>query len=170
MKNLLLFFLLLQSNFIVGQIDILITQAIQKANDLSEKGDDSKALELTKTFADKTPLDNASCNNKGNLFNRMGVYAYMIDNYKEAISYWEKALVIRENCKETQITDLATTHGNLVAIYEQLEHEKKRIFHLKESIALLEQIQSIDTLELAYRYVQMGSYYTSKGDFSLSKE
>lgn len=170
MKTFFSTLLLFITSIAFTQIDNKIEKTIIQADILNNQNQLKKALFLIEDLLANNVINSASCLSKGNLYHKAGVYAYYLEEDTNALNYWKKAIIIRESCPETISKELVLTYGNLSDLYDIMGNTKQQIRYSNKCINLLEKSHPIDTLGLAYRYTEMGDWYTKIGDYSLATE
>ncbi len=162
--------LLLFTTGAVANIDTLIQQEIIKAENLRNSGKSEEALILLKKVRKEKDFINANCAVKANYYHKIGVYNYDLYNSKETLTYWQdSALHIRLNCLGGQHQETANSYYAVALAYRDLGNKEKESKYMLSAIEIQESLPEIDSIGLAYKYLQIGTLYDKMGDFELAE-
>ncbi|CAF1477100.1 unnamed protein product [Adineta steineri] len=74
---------------------------------------------------------------KANIYHQLGRIKYFQEEYQEALSYYEKALVIRQQSLPPNHPHLAMSYNNIGAVYYNMRDYSKTLFYYEKDPAIL---------------------------------
>jgi adenylate cyclase len=156
-----IFFLLTVQNRMIagpGEDTILYNAAYQSLND--RHYDD--AIEKYQAFiqAERSGL-NPDLDKISESLNNIGICYFFLNNYREAIPWFEKAL--EEDRKTGIIENIATRYSNLGLAYKKLGTYDRAAGYYKKALTL--DLERRDTQNIAKSYNNLGSIYDSWGKY-----
>jgi adenylate cyclase len=155
-----LFFLTFQDNVIAGsgKDTTIYNLAYQSLNDRNY----SEAIKQYQEFIEAEQSDpNPDLGKISESLNNIGICYFYLNNYREAIPWFEKAL--EEDRKTGIIENIATRYNNLGLAYKKLGTYDRAADYYKKALTL--DVEQGDTQNIAKSYNNLGSIYNSWGRF-----
>ena len=155
-----LFLLTVQDKMIAGPGED--TTLYNSAYQLLNARNYSEAIEKYQAFIEserKGP--NPDLDKISESLNNIGICYYLLNNYREAIPWFEKAL--EEDRKTGIIENIATRYSNLGLAYKKLGTYDRAAEYYKKALTL--DLEQRDTQNIAKSYNNLGSIYDSWGRY-----
>jgi tetratricopeptide (TPR) repeat protein len=126
-------------------------------------GQYKKAQEVYEVMLEQKVDDNSE---KGFIYSQLGRTQFYQGEYKEAISFCEKALDIYKNTPPSNHSDLAKCHNILGVVYNNVgEYSKALSSHVK-ALEIRQQSLPLNHPSLAMSYSSIGNMYSNMGEYS----
>ncbi len=143
------------SAFSFNNVDTLIVKSVARADSLRGAGQADKALDVLRQTRQQRAFKNASCASQSLLFHKMGVCHYMMDHYREALSYWrDTSLQIRLTCLGKYHKETANSYYAVAMAYRYLGDLRNEGKNVRQALDVLESLPEKDPATLAYNYLQ----------------
>ena len=121
-----------------------------------------KAEKLYKTLLEQTPDERG----KATFYHYLGSIKYRQGEYQTAISYYEKALKIRQKSLPTNHPALAISYNNIGEVYQNVGEYSKALSFCEKALEIVQKTLPPDNLSLATFYDNVGSLYVKVGEYS----
>ena len=86
--------------------------------------------------------------------------------YKQALTYYEKALKIRQQSLSSNHPDLASSYNNIGVVYENMGEYSKALSSHEKALEIKQQSLSSNHSHLAASYSNIGNVYYNMGEYS----
>jgi len=103
-------------------------------------------------------------------YNLLGRYYQEIEDNNQALSYYQKALKIREKEFGKESIESSDTYNNLGSIYEALRDYEQALVYYKKSLKISQKILNKNDLDIAIIYNNIASAYNSLEKYSEAKK
>ena len=132
------------------------------ASVLLDLGQVNKAEELYWILLDQHPheLD------QGHYYHQLGLIKGQQGAYEEALTYYNKALAIKEKTLPGDDPSLATSYSDIGLVHDDMGDYSQALSYLKKALAIEEENLSVEHPSLAISYNNIGLVYKSMGDYS----
>ena len=100
---------------------------------------------------------------EANILNNQGTDAYIDRNYKLALNYFHKSLLIKEQVLGTEDLNTATGYNNLGLIYKKKGDFKKALVYIKKALKIREKLLGQNSSATAESYNNLGTLYAVMG-------
>lgn len=133
-------------------------------------------LENSKKWAEK--LREVSSNNEVEtlprawLYSTLGHHESMAGNYREAITYYRKGIVIAESINDRDQTGrlLIHIHNNLGIPYRRISEPKEAMEQYQKSLEIIREVHGEDHIEIGTAYNNIGTIYYLMQDIGQAAE
>ena len=112
-------------------------------------------LEQTTNESEKAPI-----------YNQLGLAKYSQGKYKEAITYYEKSLEIKQNTLSPNDPLLANSYNNIGLVYDNMGEYSKALSNYEKSLEIRQQSLPPTHPDLAASYNNIGVVYYNMGEYS----
>lgn len=141
-----------------GNDTVLYNSAYQLLNDREY----DKAIEKYREFIEvERTTQNPDLDKISESLNNIGICYFLLNNYREAIQWFEKAL--EEDRKTGIIENIATRYNNLGLAFKKLGTYDRAAEYYKKALTL--DMEQRDTQNIAKSYNNLGSIYDSWGRY-----
>ena len=103
---------------------------------------------------------------KGRIYDRLGTAHDDRGDYQEAISFYEKTLIMYQKTQPPPLFNLAATHGNLGTAHFNMSQYPQALSSYKKALTLQQEVLPSNHLDLAATYNNIGLVYKNIGDYS----
>ena len=135
---------------------------LAKANNYMSLKDFNKAIYyLNKAY----PLFNKNLIRKAQLINNLGNAYSNLNQETKALSYYKKALEIRNNDQHTSNNELGEVHANISSSYLKLNELQKAYIHLEQAKKYYLNNNPVDQLAISNIEESIGQYHLKRFDF-----
>lgn len=147
-------------------IDSLIIEQIEIAKEKTPH----EAINLLKSIRQKDEFANAKCENRANVFHKIGVGYYNLDQEESALTYWrDTTLPLRQKCFGRYHKETARSYFNIGLANRYLGNIEAVVKNFSEALEIFEALPEKDTGDLAYKFMDVGFLYTRLKDFSRAR-
>ena len=120
-----------------------------------------------------TPLLSASTVTQDSItalaFHKLAVSHYYIEEDRKAITFWQKAIGIRENLLSSNLSDIIKGYRNIGTTYVNLEEYQNAKEYLQKALDLLISQEEQNQVLLALTYAELGHTLSVLGDLGQSE-
>ena len=143
-----------------AKADSFYVQAFDSINHNISEGVYEENLHFIEKLTEDPQFQSLSCYEKGKIFHRVGVSAYMIDQEETAIRFFrDSVLSIWQQCPAVPPTEKANTIYNLGVSYQYLNEFEEAKRHLVDALWIFENDPDYPPLELAKKYQGTANFY-----------
>ncbi|CAF1475081.1 unnamed protein product [Adineta steineri] len=103
---------------------------------------------------------------KANIYYQLGRIKYFQGQYQEALSFYEKALAIRELSLPSNHPDLGGSYNNIGLVYGGMGDYPKSLLSHEKALAIQQQSLPSNHPDLVKSYNNIGLIYYNMGDYS----
>ncbi|CAF1017973.1 unnamed protein product [Adineta steineri] len=128
---------------------------------LIRMGQFTKAQEIYQVLLHQTRNES----NKAPLYYQLGWIKYNQGEYSEALSYFEKALTIRQLLLPFNHPDLADSYNNIGVVYVRMSDYPKALSYYEKALAIREQSLPSNHPDLGASYNNIGIVHKNMGDY-----
>jgi tetratricopeptide (TPR) repeat protein len=128
---------------------------------LRKLGKFQKAQQVFETMLEETTDENE----KGNIYNGLGLDKQSQGEYKEAIAFFEKSLEIYKKILSPNHLNLATSYNNIGMAYKNMGGYPKALLYLEKALKIQQQSLSSNHPNLAASYSNIGSVHHNMSDY-----
>ena len=125
-------------------------------------GQMGKAEELYMTLLDQASGES----DRGRYNHQLGYVKDAQGDYKEALSYYEKCLDIKQKSLPANHPSLATSYNNIGSVYKSMGEYSKALSHYEKCLDIEKKSLPANHPSLATSYNNIGSVYDSMGEYS----
>ncbi len=93
-----------------------------------------------------------------------------VEDHVEALTYYQKALNIRERVLGTKHLDTAATYNDIAIVYKAMDDYSEALEYYKKALAIKEAILGIDHPNTALTYNNIANVYKAMDDYSEALE
>ncbi|CAF1020500.1 unnamed protein product [Adineta steineri] len=129
---------------------------------LIKMGQSRKAQEVYEVLLGQTTNES----DKANIYHQLGRTKYHQGNDQEALSYYEKALAIRELSLPSNHPDLGGSYNNIGLVYYTMGDYLKALSSHEKALSIQQQSLSSNHPDLGGSYNNIGNVYRKMGDYS----
>ncbi|CAF4157391.1 unnamed protein product [Adineta steineri] len=104
--------------------------------------------------------------NKANIYHQLGRIKYYQGEYQQALSYYEKALAIRQQSLPSNHPDFGDSYHNIGMVYSKIGGYSKALSYCEKALEIKEQSLPFNHPHLAMSFYNIGLVYDSMGDYS----
>jgi len=123
-----------------------------------------KKITLSLLLATTLGLADGTLNDAYNYI-ETGIKYYKQGNYREALSYYQKSLLIYEEVLGLDHLNAANTYHNIGVLYQSMGDYSKSLEYAQKSLAIREKVLGSDHADSAQSYNHIGALYNSMGDY-----
>jgi tetratricopeptide (TPR) repeat protein len=128
---------------------------------LNKMGQSAKAQQVYETLLEQTRDESE----KGNTYERLGLAKYNQGEYKEALAFYEKSLLIRQQSLPSNHSNLAVSYNNIGLVYHSMGDYPKALSSHEKALEIKQQSLPSNHPDLAMSYGNIGNVYNSMGDY-----
>jgi tetratricopeptide (TPR) repeat protein len=128
---------------------------------LIKMGQSANAQEVYEVLLDQTTNESE----KGSIYHQIGWVKGDQGEYQEAITFYEKALAIKQQSLPPNHLDLALSYNNIGTVYDSMGDYPKALSSHEKALAIRQQSLPPDHPDLAMSYGNIGNVYFSMGDY-----
>jgi tetratricopeptide (TPR) repeat protein len=103
---------------------------------------------------------------KGNIYHQIGLVKYDQGEYKEACTFYEKALEIRRKTLPPNHPNLASSYNNIGLVCSAMGEHSKALSYYEKTLEIRQKILPPNHPDLASSYNNVGSVYSKMGQYS----
>jgi tetratricopeptide (TPR) repeat protein len=128
---------------------------------LLKMGQSDKAQEVYEVLLEQTTNETE----KGPIYHQLGRVKNNQGEHQEAITFYEKALAIRQQSLPPNHPDLAASYNNIGVVYESMGDYPKALSYYEKDLAISQQSLPSNHPDLAISYNNIGNVYDRMGDY-----
>ncbi|CAF1464427.1 unnamed protein product [Adineta steineri] len=128
---------------------------------LIKMGQFTKAQEIYQVLLHQTTNEN----NKAPIYYQLGWIKYNQGEYQEALSFYEKALKIRQQSLPSNHLDLADSYNRIGSVHYSMGDYSKALSYYKKALAIRQQSLPVNHPDLGASYNNIGLVYYNMGDY-----
>ncbi|CAF0813456.1 unnamed protein product [Adineta steineri] len=128
---------------------------------LIKMGQSTKAHEIYKVLLNQTTNES----DKANIYHQLGQIKYNEGEYQEALSYYEKALAIRQQSLPSNHSDLGTSYSRMGTVYASMGDYPKALSYYEKALTIRQQSLPSNHPDLAGSYNNIGLVHYNLGDY-----
>jgi tetratricopeptide (TPR) repeat protein len=128
---------------------------------LLEMGQSDKAQEVYEVLLEQTTDESE----KAPIYGCLGIMRFKQREYQEAITFYEKALVIQQQSLPPNHPDLAKSYLNIGSVYGSMGDYPKALSYYEKDLAITHQSLPPHHPYLAKTYNNIGTVYNRMGDY-----
>jgi tetratricopeptide (TPR) repeat protein len=102
---------------------------------------------------------------KGRIYHRLGLVKYDQGKYKEALTFYEKAIAIRQQSFPPN-PDLANSHNNIGLVYKCMHEYSKALSSYGKALEIQQQLLPPNHPHVASSYCNIGNVYFKMGEYA----
>ena len=129
---------------------------------LRKMGQFDKSEEIYQILLEQTTHESE----KAPIYNQLGLAKYNQGQYKEAITFYEKSLVIKEKTLPQHDPSLAISYNNIVEAYRSIGEYSKALSYYEKSLEIRQQSLPPNHPDLASSYTNIGLVFSNMGEYS----
>ena len=163
--------IILTVSIVLGLLDLsakedsYFAEVYAQVNNNIEQGLFEDNLNILEAPASRTLFEALNCYEKGRLYHKVGVSAYMIDKEDIAIRFFrDSVLAIWKDCLEVPQTEKANTTYNLGISFQYTNNFEAAKKYLDEALWVFENAADYPPLSLAKKYHGTASFYLDLND------
>jgi tetratricopeptide (TPR) repeat protein len=131
---------------------------------LLKLGDFDKAEEVFQVIIDnRTESDMEKC---GHSYHMMGIVKKYKNDYKEALTYFYKALEIYQNFPDSNHLDLATIYNDIGLIFKHTGNCSKALEYYRKTLQIQSQLKFVNNSDLAITYSNIAEVHKTMEQYS----
>ena len=128
---------------------------------LWKMGESAKAQRVFEVLLEQTTEER----DRGAIYNQLGLMAYGLGQYEEAIGYYEKSIRIKEEQNPCDHLGLANSYNNIGGVYDSMGDYPKALSSYEKALAIRQQSLPPTHPDLASSYNNIGNVYDSMSDY-----
>ncbi|CAF1457802.1 unnamed protein product [Adineta steineri] len=129
---------------------------------LIKMGQSNKAQEVYEALLHQATNES----DKANIYYQLGWIKYNQGKYQEALSYYEKALTIRQQSLPSNHPDLAMSYNNIGSVYYSMGDYPKALFYYEKALVIRQQSLPYNHPDLGDSYSNIGNVFSRMGNYS----
>ncbi|CAF1652307.1 unnamed protein product [Adineta ricciae] len=133
---------------------------------LIQLGQHKKAEKIYDTLLNQKSHDN----DKGLIYHQLGHIRHRQGLFQEAITFYDKSLVLFEKTFPANHPDLATSYNNISSVYVSMGDYRKALDYYEKTLSIQQQSLPANHPDLATSYSNIGSVYVHIGDYRKALE
>ncbi|CAF1299635.1 unnamed protein product [Adineta steineri] len=128
---------------------------------LDQMGEFNKAQEVFEVLLHQTTDES----DKAPVYHQLGQIRLNQGEYQEALTYYEKSLVIYQKTLPSNHLNLAHSYNNIGLVYKNIGDYPKALSYYEKDLAISQQSLPSNHLDLGDSYINIGTVYYSMGDY-----
>ena len=129
---------------------------------LLKVGQPEKAEELYHTLLEQT----TDRGDQGRFYHQLGCIKDAQGDYPEAVSFYERALEIKEKSLPANHPSLATSYNNIGTVYDNMGEYSKALSFYERALEIRQKSLPANHPDLATSYNNIGTVYDNMGEYS----
>ncbi|CAF3849355.1 unnamed protein product [Adineta steineri] len=102
---------------------------------------------------------------KANIYHQLGRIKDSQEEYQEALSYYEKALAIRQQSLPLNHPDLGASYSNIGVVYDNMGDYLRALSNYEKALAIRQQSLPLNHPDLGSSYNSIGLVYENMGNY-----